>query len=286
MGSLESYNENIFENIKNINEYGQEFWYARDLQQILEYKRWDKFLNVIEKAKIACQNSNYDILDHFSHVGKMVELGSGAEREIEDIMLSRYACYLIVQNADPRKEVIALGQTYFAVQTRKQELQDDFELMDEDRKRLAIRNELKEHNKKLVDAAHDAGVKTNLEYAIFQNYGYQGLYGGLVNKDIHARKKLKKSQKILDYMGSTELAANLFRATQTEEKLKRDNIKGKNNANKTHFEVGSKVRQTIKELGGTMPEDLPTPKKSIKQIETQQKKQLKSKSTKKLTNEK
>ncbi|SHJ48068.1 DNA damage-inducible protein D [Tepidibacter formicigenes] len=275
MGEIEKYNESVFENIKNINEYDQEFWYARDLQQILEYKRWDKFLNVIEKAKIACKNSNYDILDHFSHVGKMVKLGSGAQREIDDIMLSRYACYLIVQNADPRKEVVALGQTYFAVQTRKQELQNEFELMDEDRKRLAIRNELKEHNKKLVEAAHNAGVKTNIEYAIFQNHGYMGLYGGLTAKDIHIKKGLKKSQQILDHMGSTELAANLFRATQTEEKLRRENIKGKDNANNAHFEVGAKVRQTIKELGGTMPEDLPTPQKSIKQIEREEKKKLK-----------
>jgi len=280
MANLESYNETIFENIKNINEYGQEFWYARDLQQVLDYTKWTNFEKVIIKAKTACENSKINVHDHFADVGKMVQLGSGSEREIDDIMLSRYACYLIVQNADPRKDVVALGQTYFAVQTRKQELQDEFELMDEDRKRLAIRNELKEHNKNLVDAAHDAGIKTNLEYATFQNHGYQGLYGGLANKAIHARKNLKKSQKILDHMGSTELAANLFRATQTEEKLRRDNIKGKMNANNTHFEVGAKVRQTIKELGGTMPEDLPTPQKSIKQIETQQRKQLKSKSKK------
>jgi len=179
MLNIEQYNNDIFEKIKNINDYEQEFWYARELQEVLDYKRWDKFCNVIDKAKEACKSSNIDILDHFSHVGKMVELGSGSQREIEDIMLSRYACYLIVQNADSRKKVVALGQTYFAVQTRKQELSEDFEQLSEDRKRLAIRNELKEHNKNLVDAAKDAGVETNLEYAIFQNQGYMGLYGGL-----------------------------------------------------------------------------------------------------------
>ncbi|EYE87346.1 DNA damage-inducible protein D [Fervidicella metallireducens AeB] len=205
----------------------------------------------------------------------MVELGSGATREVEDIKLSRYACYLIVQNADPRKEVVALGQTYFAIKTRQQELQEDFESMTEDKKRLAIRNELKEHNKKLVEAAKNAGVETNIDYATFQNYGYKGLYGGLTAQDIHKRKGLKKSQQILDHMGSTELAANLFRATQTEEKLRRENVKGKENANKVHFEVGYKIRKTIKELGGTMPEDLPTPDKSIKQIEKEEAKKLK-----------
>ena len=205
----------------------------------------------------------------------MVELGSGAVREIKDIMLSRYACYLIVQNADPKKEVVALGQTYFAVQTRKQELQEEFDSLDEDQKRLAIRNELKEHNKSLAEAAQHAGVETPLDYAIFQNHGYQGLYGGLGAKQIHQRKGLKKNQQILDHMGSTELAANLFRATQTDEKLRRENIQGKSNANQTHFEVGAKVRQTIKELGGTMPEDLPTPKKSIKQIEKQKQDRIK-----------
>lgn len=277
MSNIEKYNEKIFEKIKNINEYGSEFWYARELAEILGYKRWDKFSNVIEKAKEACKKSGFDILDHFSHVGKMVELGSGATREVEDIMLSRYACYLIVQNADPRKEVVALGQTYFAIKTRQQELQEDFESMTEDKKRLAIRNELKEHNKKLVEAAKNAGVETNKDYAIFQNYGYKGLYGGLTAQDIHKRKGLKKSQQILDHMGSTELAANLFRATQTEEKLRRENIKGKENANKVHFEVGHKIRKTIKELGGTMPEDLPTPDKSIKQIEKEESKKLRVK---------
>ncbi|MEG2740471.1 DNA damage-inducible protein D [Clostridium sp.] len=279
MGDLQNYKENIFESIKKINEYEQEFWYARDLQVVLEYTKWDNFKKVIEKAKEACSNSNINTSDHFADVGKMIDLAKGAKREIKDVMLSRYACYLVVQNADPKKEVVALGQTYFAVQTRKQEIQEeetqDFSQLSEDSKRLAIRNELKYHNKKLVDAAKGAGVQTNLEYAIFQNHGYKGLYGGLDAKDIHLKKGLKKSQKILDHMGSTELAANLFRATQTEEKLKRDDIKGKGNANKTHYEVGKTVRETIEKLGGTMPEELPTPQKSIKQIEKQEKKKLK-----------
>ncbi|MEK5234025.1 DNA damage-inducible protein D [Lysinibacillus sp. FSL K6-0232] len=274
MSEIEKYSEQTFEQHRNVNEYGEDFWYARDLAQILDYKRFDKFLNVIDKAKTACINSGYEVEDHFSQVGKMVELGSGAIREVEDYELSRYACYLVVQNADPKKEVVALGQTYFAVQTRKQELQDQFETLDEDKKRLAIRNELKEHNKSLQEAAMLAGVETNLDYAIFQNHGYKGLYGGLDAKGIHARKGLKKSHKILDHMGSTELAANLFRATQTDEKLRRENIQGKDNANRTHYEVGKKVRQTIEDLGGTMPEDLPTPEKSIKQIERIEQKKL------------
>ena len=197
----------------------------------------------------------------------MVPLGSGAERAIDDVMLSRYACYLVVMNGDPNKEVIAVGQTYFAVKTRQQELIEKYEEMSEDQKRLAIRNEMKRHNIALADAAHDAGVIEPKDYAIFQNKGYQGLYGGLGVKEIHARKGLKKSQKILDHMGSTELAANLFRATQTEEKLRRENIQGKAAANQAHYAVGRKVRQTIQELGGTMPEDLPTPEKSVQQIE-------------------
>ena len=197
----------------------------------------------------------------------MVPIGSGAERAVEDYMLSRFACYLVVMNGDPRKEVIAVGQAYFAVKTRQQELIEKYEEMSEDQKRLAIRNEMKRHNIALADAAHDAGVIEPKDYAIFQNKGYQGLYGGLGVKEIHARKGLKKSQKILDHMGSTELAANLFRATQTEEKLRRENIQGKAAASQAHYAVGRKVRQTIQELGGTMPEDLPTPEKSVQQIE-------------------
>lgn len=276
MNEIAEYDDIVFEDIKHLDENGEEFWYARDLQSIFEYSEWRNFLNVINKAKESCENSGNTITNHFVDVNKMVTIGSGTAREIDDIALSRYACYLIVQNGDPRKKSIALGQTYFAVQTRKQELSEAFEELSENRKRLGIRNDLKEHNKQLSDAAKDAGVETTMDYAIFQNHGYIGLYGGLKAQDIHKKKGLKKSQKILDHMGSTELAANLFRATQTEEKLKRDNIKGKTNANKTHEEVGAKVRQTIEELGGTMPEDLPTPEKSITQIEKEELKKLNS----------
>ena len=262
----------IFEKIKHTNEIGQEFWSARELYSVLEYAKWDKFLNVIEKAKQACNNSGLDAEDHFPRVEKLVIIGSGATRDIGDLHLSRYACYLIVQNADPSKEVVAQGQTYFAIQTRKQEvLEESFEkLPSEDEKRLFLRKEMAEHNKQLADAAKNAGVIEPKEYAIFQNHGYMGLYNGLGAKDIHAKKGLKKSQNILDHMGSTELAANLFRATQTEDKLRRENIKGKYQANKTHYEVGQKVRQTIKDLGGVMPEELPS-ENSIKEIENKKK---------------
>lgn len=278
MSELVKYSEQTFESIKHVNEYGEEYWLARELQPVLEYAQWRRFSDAIERAKLACKNSGFAVEDHFADVGKMVDIGSGAERQIDDVMLSRYACYLIVMNGDPRKEVIAIGQSYFAVKTRQQELIDNYEQMSEDQKRLAIRNEMIAHNKSLAEAAQMAGIVDQREYAIFQNKGYQGLYGGLGAKEIHARKGLKKSQKILDHMGSTELAANLFRATQTDEKLRRENIQGKQAAYDTHYQVGKKVRQTIQELGGTMPEDLPTPEKSVKQIEREvERKKLKGK---------
>ena len=263
----------IFEQIKEIDENGNEFWGARKLSKILEYSEFRHFLPVIERAKEACSNSDQPLQDHFEDYLEMVPIGSGAERKMESVKLSRFACYLIVQNADPSKEVVAQGQTYFAIQTRLQEIQqmDDYNrLSTEEEKRLFLRNELKKHNLQLAEAAKDAGVIQPVDYAIFQNHGYMGLYGGLGAKEIHARKGLKKSQQILDHMGSTELAANLFRATQTEDKLKRDKIKGKTNANKTHFEVGKKVRQTIKDLGGTMPENLPVEdsNKKIEKVES------------------
>jgi len=249
----------IFEEIKHTNEIGQEYWSARELFEVMEYVKWDKFINVVDKARQACENAVQASIYHFLQVEKMIELPKGAKRMIVDLHLTRYACYMIVQNADPSKEVVALGQTYFAIQTRKQEiLEEEYgKLHSEEEKRLFFRKELAEHNKQLADAAKKAGVIEPWEYAVFQNHGYMGLYNGLGAKEIHAKKELKRGQNILDHMGSTELAANLFRATQTEEKLKRENIKGKANANKTHFEVGKKVRQTIRELGGTMPEDLP-----------------------------
>ncbi len=262
-------NPPIFEQIKRLDDNGNEYWSARDLCKVLEYLEYRNFQPAIERAKEACQNSGHQLSDHFVDMHEMVNIGSGAQREMPSIKLSRYACYLIVQNADPGKEVVALGQTYFAVQTRLQEIRqmDEYNRLDsEDDKRLFLRNELRRHNSQLADAAKDAGVIDAIDYAIFQNFGYQGLYGGLDARAIHHRKQLKKSQHILDHMGSTELAANLFRATQTEEKLRRENIKGKSKANQTHYEVGQKVRQTIEELGGTMPEDLPA-EESIKKLE-------------------
>jgi DNA-damage-inducible protein D len=268
--------QSIFEQIRQVDEYGNEFWSARDLGKVLEYSEFRHFIPVIERAKEACKNSGQLIENHFEDMLDMVRIGSGAEREVESIKLSRYACYLIVQNADPSKEIVATGQTYFAIQTRIQEIRQMDEyigLKSEEEKRLFLRNEMKIHNIQLADAAKEAGVIEPIDYAIFQNHGYQGLYGGLDAKGIHSRKGLKKSQNILDHMGSTELAANLFRATQTEEKLRRENIKGKQNANTTHFNVGKKVRQTIQELGGTMPENLPT-EESIKKLEIKDKKKL------------
>ncbi len=256
-----------FEQIRRVNPAGNECWSSREFAQILGYSDYRNFETVIEKARTACFNSGQRIDDHFVEITEMVGIGSGAQRAIRTVMLSRYACYLAIQNADPAKAIVAVGQTYFAVQTRRQELSDQ-EI--EEGRRLLLRQELKQHNAQLADAAQLAGVIEPIDYAIFQNHGYMGLYGGLGAQDIHRHKSLKKGQQILDHMGSTELAANLFRATQTEEKLRRDKIRGKANANATHHEVGAKVRQTIKDLGGTMPESLPAAE-SIKKIESRQK---------------
>lgn len=257
-----------FERIRRHDDANMEFWSSRELAQVLGYEDYRNFTSVLEKARIACDNSGITAADHFVDVTDMIEIGKGGRREVATVLLSRYACYLVVQNADPRKEIVAHGQTYFALQTRRQELSDEQE---EDKRRLLLRSEMRRHNVQLADAAKDAGVILPMEYAIFQNHGYKGLYGGMKEKDIHQHKGLKKSQKILDHMGSTELAANLFRATQTEEKLRRENIQGKAAANRTHYEVGAKVRQTIKDLGGVMPEELPAVE-SIKKVETRQRK--------------
>jgi DNA-damage-inducible protein D len=276
---LSKQTQTIFEQIRLTDESGNEHWSARDMSKVLEYSEYRHFLPVVEKAKEACRNSKQQVDDHFEHILDMVRIGSGADRPIENIKLSRYACYLIVQNADPSKEIVAQGQTYFAVQTRLREISqmEAYQrLSTEEEKRLFLRGEMARHNIQLASAAKDAGVIEPVDYAIFQNHGYRGLYGGLDARGIHNKKGLKKSQQILDHMGSTELAANLFRATQTEEKLRREEIEGKQKANRTHFEVGKKVRQTIAELGGTMPENLPAAD-SIKKVEGKAKpKELKS----------
>lgn len=284
MSNLQAEEYKNFEEIKNIREDGTEYWSARELSRVLQYKKWENFAKVIDRAKLACQNSGRDIEYDFPEVRKIVEAGA-LQKKVVDYELSRYACYLIVQNGDPRKEVIALGQTYFAIQTRRQEVADYFNQLDEDNKRLVIRGDIKQWNQMLLEAAHNAGVITNQEYAEFQNAGYMGLYGGLTVDDIHERKKLKDNERILDFMGSTELIANLFRISQTEEKLKKDKIHSSNKATSIHYEVGTKVRKAIKDIGGTMPEDLPTPEKSIKQVEREQLKRLKDKKTKLMLDE-
>jgi DNA-damage-inducible protein D len=254
-------NKSLFEQIKQIDENGNEYWTARQIAKVLEYSEYRHFVPAINRAKEACVNSGEKLQNHFEDILEMVSIGSNTQRQVESIKLSRYACYLIVQNADPSKEIVALGQTYFAVQTRMREIEqmDAYNLLtSEEERHIFLRSEMSKHNAYLAAAAKNAGVQDGLDYAIFQNHGYMGLYGGLDAKGIHKRKSLKKSQQILDHMGSTELAANLFRATQTEEKLRKENIKGKQQANQTHFEVGTKVRKTIKEIGGTMPENLPT----------------------------
>jgi DNA-damage-inducible protein D len=264
-----------FEKIRQIDSNGIEYWSARDLMKILEYSDWRNFKAVLIKGQIACENSGHDPIDHFVSATKMVPIGSDARRDIEDMHLSRYGCYLVVQNGDPNKEVIALGQTYFAVQTRRQEVRDEGELasLNEDQRRLLLRQRIRAQNSDLASAAKQAGVISGQDFAIFQNHGYRGLYNGLTAEAIHKRKKLKKSQHILDHMGATELAANLFRSTQAEEKLRRDQVKGKDAANAVHYQAGIVVRKAIEELGGTMPEDLPAAD-SIKKLERAEKKRL------------
>lgn len=273
-----------FEAAGQIDDDGNEYWFARDLQTLLGYTKWDNFLSVVARAKAACSQAGRGCDDHFAGVGKMVELGSGAEREIEDIVLSRYACYLVAQNADGRKRPVAFAQTYFAIQTRRQEIADqeaqEYQPLSEDERRCLLRDEIKTHNKHLASAAKNAGVKEGLDFAIFQTEGYKGLYGGLDVPGIRRRKRLTPRQAILDHMGSTELAANLFRATQTEEKLRRDGIKGKDAANRAHYEVGAKVRHTIKDIGGDMPETLPA-QEDVKKVGRRLQKAIKN-STKSL----
>ena len=273
MNEIKEYNKTIFESIKHTDEYGNEYWLARELQQVLEYKKWQKFMNVIENAKLACEQSKFMIDEHFTQVGKTSKMPNGGVKNILEYKLSRYACYLIVQNSDPRKEVVALGQTYFAVQTRRQELTEkEYSMLTEDEKRFYQRSLTKKGNYSLNQAAKKAGVKN---FDQFHNAGYKGLYNGETADDIAKRKGLRYREDILDNMGSDELIANLFRISQTEQKLKRDNIQGEGKAKETHYEVGQEVRNTIKRLGGVMPEDLPTPKKSLKELEKEKSKQEK-----------
>lgn len=265
-----------FEQIRQTADDAGEYWYARDLAAVLGYQDWRNFDQAIDRAIRACRNSGQDPADHFAEISKMIIAGKGARRKVKDYQLSRYACYLIIQNADPEKEIVALGQTYFAVQTRRQEVSDAEMLagLNEDQRRLYLRGQIADHNRQLSQAANQAGVITTQDFAIFHDHGYMGLYGGLRAQDIHQRKQLGRGQHILDHMGATELAANLFRATQTEEKLRREQIATREGANDAHFRVGQVVRRTIQELGGTMPESLPTPERSIKELEAEERKRL------------
>ena len=272
MTELELYKEKVFDDIKHIDEYGNEYWFARELQYVLEYTQWRRFESVIKKAKIACVNSNVNVVKHFANVGKLSRRPNNAKVEITDYKLSRYACYLIAQNGDSRKKTIALAQTYFAIQTRRQEINDqEYELLTEDEKRIYQRNLTKKGNYSLNITAKNVGVRN---FDKFHNYGYKGLYNGETANDIAKRKNLRYREDILDNMGSDELIANLFRISQTEQKLRKDNTLGEDNASKIHYNIGKNIREVIKKNGGTMPEDLPTPEKSLKQIEKEGKNKL------------
>jgi len=293
MAKLKAAEYESFEAIKQTDENGNEFWCARDLQTVLLYTEWRNFSKVLDRAMLACKNSGLDVADHFAEVRKMVEMPSkprknkdeigfvevNKTKSIIDYRLTRYACYLIVQNGDPRKEIIALGQTYFAIQTRRQELADTFNQLDENNKRLVVRGNIKQWNQLLAQAAHNAGVITDEEFAIFQNAGYMGLYGGMTVADIHRNKGLKEKEKILDHMGSTELIANLFRISQTEEKLKLDQTSTAAQANETHYKIAEKIRNAMIDMGTTLPENLPTPDKSIQVVEREEIRKLRESKT-------
>ena len=263
-----------FEAIRKVSKEGIEYWSARDLAKILGYTQYNKFVHVIRKAEEACLNSGQPIEDHFTHTGEMIATGKGAQRRFNTVLLSRYACYLIIQNSDPEKPIVALGQTYFAVQTRRQEIIDELAALPENELRLLRRSQMNVYNIQLATAARESGIVESRDFAIFQDHGYRGLYGGLGARDIHARKGLKRSQQILDYMGSDELAANIFRASLTKQKLERERIRGKDKANQAHNEMGHEVRETIIRAGATLPEDLPTPTKSIQQLQREEQKRL------------
>ena len=272
MNKIDNYNNKTFEDIKHIDENGIEFWYVRELMPILQYSNWQNFEKIIDKSKIACENSDISVFEHFIDVSKLSKRANNAEVEIKDYKLTRYACYLIAQNGDSRKKVIALAQTYFAIQTRKQEITEkEYSMLTEDEKRFYQRNLTRKGNYSLNEAAKNAGVKN---FDKFHNEGYKGLYNGETADDIAKRKGLRYREDILDNMGSEELAANLFRITQTESKLKRDNISTEKDANKTHYNIGKNIREVIAKNGGRMPEDLPTPQKSLKQLEKENKKEL------------
>ena len=275
MNEIKEHTEKIFEDIKHIDEEGDEYWYARELQRVLGYSQWRRFKNTVSKAKTSCNNSNVRVEDHFANVGKMINLGKGGTRNINDYKLSRYACYLIAQNGDSRKKTIALAQTYFAIQTRKQELSEkEYSMLTEDEKRFYQRNLTRKGNYSLNMVARNVGVRN---FDKFHNAGYKGLYGGETANDIAKRKKLRYREYILDNMNEDELVANLFRINQTKQKLLKDKVQGESNASDIHYEVGKKVRKAIKDIGGTMPEDMPTPKKSLKELEKENKKLVVSK---------